>query len=89
MIDPSLKILCNLSEVLRSVHIGLLCVQRSPEDRPSMSALVLMLSGETALPEPKKPRFFAERDPIEAEFSSSNQNFCSANDITITLLDAR
>uniref|UniRef100_A0A3N7EEZ8 Receptor-like serine/threonine-protein kinase n=1 Tax=Populus trichocarpa TaxID=3694 RepID=A0A3N7EEZ8_POPTR len=47
----------NLSEVLRSIHVGLLCVQCSPNDRPSMSSVVLMLCGEGALPQPKQPGF--------------------------------
>ncbi|EEF36617.1 S-locus-specific glycoprotein S13 precursor, putative [Ricinus communis] len=89
MIDGSMINSCNLSEVLRSVHVGLLCVQQSLEDRPSMSAAVYMLSGESALPEPKQPGFFTERDCTEANSSSSIKNFNSSNGLTITLPDAR
>ncbi|KAJ8763630.1 hypothetical protein K2173_003102 [Erythroxylum novogranatense] len=53
---------CNQSEMLKAVHIGLLCVQRSPEDRPTMSSVVLMLGGEGSLPQPKLPGYFNERD---------------------------
>jgi hypothetical protein len=28
---------CNLSQVLRSIHVALLCVQDNREDRPDMS----------------------------------------------------
>ncbi|XP_037493480.1 G-type lectin S-receptor-like serine/threonine-protein kinase At4g27290 [Jatropha curcas] len=69
MIDALIKNSCNLNEVLRSIHIGLLCVQRSPEDRPSMSSVVFMLGGEGALPEPKQPGFFTEREISAANYS--------------------
>ena len=32
LIDASMGGTCNRSEVLRSIHVGLLCVQRSPDD---------------------------------------------------------
>ncbi|XP_048235498.1 G-type lectin S-receptor-like serine/threonine-protein kinase At4g27290 isoform X3 [Ricinus communis] len=80
---------CYESEVLRSIQIGLLCVQRSPEDRPSMSNVVLMLGSEGTLPEPRQPGFFTERDIIEAKSSSSNHKLCSPNGLTISSLGAR
>ena len=48
----------NSHEIIRSIHVGLLCVQHSPEDRPNMSNVVLMLSSEDPLPQPKQPGFF-------------------------------
>ncbi|RDX79842.1 G-type lectin S-receptor-like serine/threonine-protein kinase SD1-1, partial [Mucuna pruriens] len=39
-------------------HVGLLCVQQRPEDRPDMSSVVLMLNGEKLLPNPKIPGFY-------------------------------
>ncbi|XWS09907.1 hypothetical protein CRYUN_Cryun39dG0030000 [Craigia yunnanensis] len=78
---------CNVSEVLRSIHIGLLCVQRSPEDRPSMSTVILMLGVEGPLPQPKQPGFFKERDLAEANTSSSNHKTCS--EFTITVMEGR
>ncbi|KDP38982.1 hypothetical protein JCGZ_00739 [Jatropha curcas] len=89
MIDALIKNSCNLNEVLRSIHIGLLCVQRSPEDRPSMSSVVFMLGGEGALPEPKQPGFFTEREISAANYSSNNHDSSSANGLTVTLLEAR
>ncbi|KAJ6423306.1 hypothetical protein OIU84_024280 [Salix udensis] len=80
---------CDLTEVMRSIHVGLLCVQHSPEDRPSMSAVVLMLSGEGTLPQPKEPGFFTERKLIDASSSSSKPESCSVNEVTITLIDPR
>ncbi|XP_062082933.1 G-type lectin S-receptor-like serine/threonine-protein kinase SD1-1 isoform X2 [Humulus lupulus] len=40
----------NMEEALHCIHIGLLCVQQKPTDRPDMSYVILMLSGERVLP---------------------------------------
>ncbi|KAI7746838.1 hypothetical protein M8C21_017587, partial [Ambrosia artemisiifolia] len=48
-----------VSEVVRSIHVGLLCVQHHVEDRPTMFSVVLMLVSEGPLPEPKQPAFFS------------------------------
>ncbi|CAK7327479.1 unnamed protein product [Dovyalis caffra] len=77
---------CNLSEVLRSIHVALLCVQESREARPNMSYVVLMLGNKDALAQPKHPGFFIERDTIEA--SSTKQSKPSlANDCSSSVLD--
>ncbi|XP_028093206.1 G-type lectin S-receptor-like serine/threonine-protein kinase At4g27290 [Camellia sinensis] len=51
LIDEALWDSCYLTEVLQSIHVDLLCVQQSQEDRPSMSSVVLMLGSEGALPQ--------------------------------------
>ncbi|CAL5393077.1 unnamed protein product [Camellia sinensis] len=89
LIDEALWDSCYLTEVLRSIHVGLLCVQQSPEDRPSMSSVVLMLVGERTLPQAKQPGFFTERNVLEVVGSSSKEAIGSVNEITITLLNAR
>ncbi|KAL8543239.1 hypothetical protein ACS0TY_003957 [Phlomoides rotata] len=53
LVDESLGDTFELSQVLRSIHVILLCIQKSPEDRPSMSSVVFMLGNEVELPEPK------------------------------------
>ncbi|KAJ0103552.1 hypothetical protein Patl1_04483 [Pistacia atlantica] len=62
LVDPFLGKSCNLSEVTRCIHISLLCVQQHPEDRPSMSSVVLMLGSEIALPQPKQPGFLDRQE---------------------------
>ncbi|KAK4398441.1 G-type lectin S-receptor-like serine/threonine-protein kinase [Sesamum angolense] len=90
LVDTNLVDSFYFSEAVRSIHVALLCVQQSPEDRPSMSSVVLMLGSEGVLPPPKQPGFFAERDVRAAEnTSSSNNTVSSSNEYTITLLDAR
>ncbi|XP_024157088.1 G-type lectin S-receptor-like serine/threonine-protein kinase At4g27290 isoform X1 [Rosa chinensis] len=78
----------NLQEVLRTIHVGLLCVQQNPQDRPSMSAAVLKLSGEGVLPVPQKPGFYNERALTELQVHSSSQS-CSVNTLTSSLFVPR
>ncbi|KAL1821995.1 hypothetical protein ACET3Z_008773 [Daucus carota] len=90
LIDASISYQGHLSQVLRSIHIGLLCVQQDPEDRPSMSYVVMTLGSEVVLPQPKQPGFFLERNKFVSETNSSSQNISmSCNDMSITLLDPR
>ncbi|XP_061983728.1 G-type lectin S-receptor-like serine/threonine-protein kinase At4g27290 [Populus nigra] len=89
LVSESIIESCNLFEVLRSIHMGLLCVQENPVDRPSMSYVVLMLENEDALPQPKQPGFFTERDLMEVTYSSTQSKPYSANDCSISLLEAR
>ena len=70
--------------------MGLLCVQQRPEDRPNMSSVVLMLSGETLLPNPKVPAFYIERDNApESDALLANCTSLLPNEISITMLEAR
>ncbi|XP_050218672.1 G-type lectin S-receptor-like serine/threonine-protein kinase At4g27290 [Mercurialis annua] len=89
LIGDSATETCNLSEVVRAMHVGLLCVQHNPEDRPNMASVVLMLSSEGPLPEPKEPGFFTDRKLFEGESASSQQDLYSVNELTITLIDVR
>ncbi|XP_027354544.1 receptor-like serine/threonine-protein kinase SD1-8 [Abrus precatorius] len=91
LIDSSVGDSYSPSEVLRCIHVGLLCVQERPEDRPTMSSVMLMLSSETSLmPQPRNPGFSIGRNPAETDSSSSKQDESwSVNQVTVTLLDAR
>ncbi|KAK3152574.1 hypothetical protein QOZ80_2BG0160870 [Eleusine coracana subsp. coracana] len=49
-------------EVLKCINIGLLCVQQNPTDRPSMSAIVVMLGSDTvSLEAPYRPAYVLDR----------------------------
>ncbi|KAM3755253.1 hypothetical protein ACB098_02G026900 [Castanea mollissima] len=89
LVDECLGESCTMSEVLRCIHLSLLCVQQRPEHRPSISSVVLMLGSESALPQPKQPGFFLEKDSNEGRFLTSKHESSSTNEITITLLEAR
>ncbi|KAK9056993.1 hypothetical protein SSX86_024359 [Deinandra increscens subsp. villosa] len=73
----------NVSQVLRSIHVGLLCVQRQPEDRPAMTSVIMMLGSDGQLPTPKKPGFYFGKTKKRSYGRSSN------NELTITKLNGR
>ena len=63
----------NMKEALRCIHIGLLCVQQNPIDRPNMSSIIMMLSDERVLPLPKPPAYFVDPDLWKRDHSSSSK----------------
>ena len=90
LIDPVLEESCIASEVMKCIHIGLLCVQENAADRPTMSTVVLMLGSDTmALPKPKQPAFSVGRMLSENESTSKNSNYNSVNEVTVTNLAPR
>ncbi|KAL2327893.1 hypothetical protein Fmac_021320 [Flemingia macrophylla] len=89
LIDPNMKESCVISEVLRCLHISLLCVQQYPEDRPTMASVILMLESHMELVEPKEHGFIPRNVPNEEDLPSSEKDTSLTNDVTITLLQAR
>ncbi|KAK8519071.1 hypothetical protein V6N12_012300 [Hibiscus sabdariffa] len=70
--DETLRSSCNASEVLRCLHVGLLCVQEDPDERPNMSSVLVLLGSETAsLPVPKQPAFPTRRTLSSTASTSS------------------
>ncbi|PON49890.1 S-receptor-like serine/threonine-protein kinase [Parasponia andersonii] len=91
LIDKYLRVSYdNIDEILRCIHVGLLCVQQSPIDRPNMSSVIFMLSGESVLPQPKPPGYFMETDLWEGDRFSSNKLLPSWTcDTSITVVEPR
>lgn len=92
LLDASIGGSSDENEITRCIHVGLLCVQQHPDDRPTMSTVVLMLSSEShARPQPQEPGFFTERYPTKADSwdVSSKHESSTINDITDTLIDGR
>ncbi|KAL1325444.1 hypothetical protein AAHE18_13G161600 [Arachis hypogaea] len=90
LLDEVIRENCNHFEAIRCIQVGLLCVQQRPEDRPSMSLVLLMLNGEKMLPKPKFPGFYIDRGvQLQADSSLPNNTLFSANQISITILEAR
>ncbi|KAE9612799.1 putative protein kinase RLK-Pelle-DLSV family [Lupinus albus] len=73
--DPMLVISCPKNQALRWIHIGLLCVQERPKDRPIMSSVIVMLGSAINLPLPSAPPFSVGR------YFASDQSSTSAKDI--------
>ncbi|KAL8505599.1 hypothetical protein ACS0TY_016734 [Phlomoides rotata] len=89
LVDASLGDPIDISQALRSIHVGLLCVQACPKDRPSMSSVVFMLGNKDELPEAKQPAFFTERDVSASNSFIGKNTASSANQVTVTLLEGR
>lgn len=106
MIDPMLRSSTgSLQDMLRCIHVGLLCVQENPASRPTMASIALMLSTSSiTMPIPSKPAFFtASRDDSEVfvpqEYRSTYTRYrkaetampeiSSQNDVTVTDLSPR
>ncbi|GKV10181.1 hypothetical protein SLEP1_g21588 [Rubroshorea leprosula] len=91
LMDPSVDEVCPYDQILRCIHIGLLCVQDHAEDRPTMFDVVAMLSNETIpLPEPKKPGFFTTSAvQEEAGVPGIGPDICSINQASISVMEPR
>ncbi|PHT53747.1 G-type lectin S-receptor-like serine/threonine-protein kinase [Capsicum baccatum] len=46
LMDPCLSRSCVGTEITKCIHLGLLCVQQDPADRPTMSSVVSMLESD-------------------------------------------
>ncbi|KAI7743725.1 hypothetical protein M8C21_002231, partial [Ambrosia artemisiifolia] len=84
LVDSSCVESCHHDEVIRSIKVGLLCVQHNAGDRPHMSSVIMMLGGEGEPPQPKQPSFFMERQLPIANFISVTYTEGSTNSCTIT-----
>jgi len=101
-LDPTLRGSYSRNEVNRCIHIGLLCVQESPSDRPSMATIALMLNSySVTMSMPRQPASFLRgRSPnrlnpgLDSDQSTTNQSTTSSipwsvNEVSITELYPR
>ncbi|XP_031483667.1 cysteine-rich receptor-like protein kinase 6 [Nymphaea colorata] len=101
VIDKTMPGQLQKSEMQRCIHIGLLCVQESPVDRPTMSQVVLMLGNTSmTLAIPSPPAFLGGISKVQSEteshVTSSTPDHSmgstpkwSVNDVSISELEAR
>ncbi|KAH9688857.1 cysteine-rich receptor-like protein kinase 10 [Citrus sinensis] len=91
LMDPVLKQSCMAAELLKCIHIGLLCVQEDPADRPNMSSVAVMLASDTvSLPQPTQPAFSVGRIIARSgQSSSSYSKICSVNEVTLSDVSPR
>ncbi|KAF8011818.1 hypothetical protein BT93_I0072 [Corymbia citriodora subsp. variegata] len=88
LMDATIADAFSTSEVMRCIQLGLLCVQDLATDRPYMSAVVLMLNGESDLSPPKKLACTFQR--LQAhEVQSQEGSIRSMNTITTTTVVGR
>lgn len=89
----------SMNEARRCLHVGLLCIQDNPEERPTMSTVVLMLRSEQmVLSPPTSPPSFGlptrtsyHRRSEEGSSSSMNNSakIYSVNEVTLTCIQPR
>ena len=86
MVDPILRSGSDsINEMLRCIHIGLLCVQENAADRPTMASVVLMLSSfSMTLNIPSVPAFYST-----GGYNSDQSHRSMPNQASITYLHPR
>ncbi|KAL3740522.1 hypothetical protein ACJRO7_021754 [Eucalyptus globulus] len=100
IIDPSITYGSSI-EIVRCIHLGLLCVQENMTSRPTMASVLLMLKSHSVILQvPSRPAFYIhsgiESDMpsmqdynlrvVEVEESRSKSNQFSRNEISMTKL---
>ncbi|KAB1201322.1 Cysteine-rich receptor-like protein kinase 15 [Morella rubra] len=90
-VDPLLTESCSTTEILKCMHIGLLCVQEDPADRPTISSVVALLGNEAiTLPEPKQPALAAGRSVVhEIDQSPTSNPSASHDQLTVSSFSPR
>ncbi|CAA2967485.1 receptor kinase At4g00960 [Olea europaea subsp. europaea] len=90
----------SLQDIIRCIHIGLLCVQQDAADRPTMTSIVIMLTRfSITLPIPSQPAFFVSSNfdpklPLLQDLKSipsqtkSSSNRWSSNSACLSINDA-
>nr|XP_043607620.1 G-type lectin S-receptor-like serine/threonine-protein kinase CES101 [Erigeron canadensis] len=88
--DTTLAETCVVHQLLRSVHVALLCLQENASDRPVMSEVISMLSNDTMLlPTPSRPAFLFGATVSQSTSADKKLENYSINKITITEMKAR
>lgn len=81
IIDPILARTC-IDEIVRCIHLGLLCVQEDVASRPTMASVVLMLNSHSfTLPVPSWPGFLLQSNtsnlPQHLDYTEGSQHSLS------------
>ncbi|KAL3627581.1 hypothetical protein CASFOL_028944 [Castilleja foliolosa] len=79
LVDPILRSgLGSTSDMVKCIHIALLCVQENATDRPTMASVFLMLNSVSfTMATPTEPAFYMPSDYVS---NSSNSNLQTQSD---------
>ncbi|KAK2979415.1 hypothetical protein RJ640_029964 [Escallonia rubra] len=82
VIDPILAAGSNsIRDIMRYLHIGLLCVQENVAVRPTMASVILMLgSSSLSLKVPSEPAFFMHSSIIDPEMPQVWEDSSATNE---------
>nr|GMD93008.1 cysteine-rich receptor-like protein kinase 25 [Ipomoea batatas] len=93
MVDKSLGGLYCRNEVIQCIHVGLLCVQDSVDERPTMANVVVMLNSNSATRKaPNPPTIYdggSDMSTVSADESRSKSRPLSVNEASISELYPR
>ena len=90
LLDKAVENSVLTTELSRCMHVGLLCVQECPNDRPSMSSVFMMLSSDNLeLPAPKKPLICRSIGVFTTDRNSYMYDSISVDQLTITGVEGR
>ncbi|KAF8029662.1 hypothetical protein BT93_E2172 [Corymbia citriodora subsp. variegata] len=85
VLDPTIVDSYSRDEVLRCLHICLLCIQEDPALRPTMTTVVLMLSSNSINPPaPQHPAFFVQMKGLELDQSTKRTMPLLINGMSLT-----
>ncbi|GLT30998.1 hypothetical protein SLA2020_057670 [Shorea laevis] len=97
IVDPNLRV-GSTAQMIKCIHVGLLCVQENPLQRPTMGSIIVMLtSNSIVLPTPSHPAYLLQSTTVQSEMSSSHESqqsnnglaLASVNGVSITELHPR
>ncbi|GJS82096.1 G-type lectin S-receptor-like serine/threonine-protein kinase [Tanacetum coccineum] len=90
LMDPTLADTCVIDQLLRTIHVALLCVQDRAVDRPMMPGVISMLNNEhMSLPSPKRSAFFFGESASSSTSVERILEDYSINGVTITEMQVR
>ncbi|KAI9125381.1 hypothetical protein K1719_003997 [Acacia pycnantha] len=90
LMDPRLSDSCSTQQFLRFIHIGLLCVEESPADRPTTSEVISMITNEsTILPIVKKPAFANLDNVTDVDCQKEDLEYHSINNVSLSTMNGR
>ncbi|KAK3418203.1 hypothetical protein EUGRSUZ_H04149 [Eucalyptus grandis] len=90
VLDPAIVDSNSRDQVLRCLHICLLCIQEDPAIRPTMTTVVLLLSNNSITPpSPQHPAFFVQMKGLESDQSTRRTMPLSINGVSLTELCPR
>ncbi|KAG2684222.1 hypothetical protein I3760_10G066900 [Carya illinoinensis] len=98
LLDPTVRHSYSRNEVIRCIHMGLLCVQEDPANRPTMATIALMLNSySVTLPLPQQPAFLHRSrakpnrptQQLESDQSPSPSIAWSINEASFTEIEPR
>ncbi|KAK4270727.1 hypothetical protein QN277_019501 [Acacia crassicarpa] len=80
LLNPSLRDSCSRNEVIKCIHMSLLCIQENPALRPTIQSIMVMLSSNSVtLSDPQEPPFYIGRHRTDSNNPAIFENSSSTS----------